>query len=88
MTRFNHRNVLGLIGVCIDAGEAPFLLMPYMEIGSLLSYLKKERPHLTITEGAGDDLVRAYILYLNNFNQCSWFWEINHIMLSSMLRMF
>lgn len=59
MTKFNHRNVLQLIGVCIDAGEAPYLVMPFMEIGSLLSYLKKERAQLTIAEGAGEDLVRV-----------------------------
>ena len=47
-----------MIGVCIDAGAAPYLVMPYMLNGSLLSYLRKERPKLTIVEGAMDDLVR------------------------------
>ena len=50
MAHFNHRNVLSLIGVGIDAGEAPYLIMPYMEMGSLLSYLRKERAQLTIVE--------------------------------------
>ena len=36
--------------------------MPFMEIGSLLSHLKKERAHLTIAEGAGEDLVRAKVI--------------------------
>ena len=57
MKSFQHKNVLSLIGVCIDAGAAPYLVMPYMLNGSLLSYLKKERPKLTIAEGATDDLV-------------------------------
>ena len=57
MAHFNHRNVLSLIGVCIDAGEAPYLVMPFMEMGSLLSYLRKERAHLIIFEGAGDEMV-------------------------------
>ena len=57
MKAFEHKNVLGLIGVCIDAGTAPYLVMPYMLNGSLLSYLRKERPKLTIVEGAADDLV-------------------------------
>ena len=65
MTHFNHRNVLNLIGVCIDAGEAPYLVMPYMEMGSLLSYLRKERAHLTISGGAEDELVRKLKLAIN-----------------------
>ena len=59
MERFRHPHVLNLIGVCIDAGEAPYIIMPYMAHGSLLSYLRKERPHLTIAEEAGSEPVRA-----------------------------
>ena len=50
MKSFHHPNVLHLIGVCIDAGAAPYLVMPYMLNGSLLSYLRKERSKLTVTE--------------------------------------
>jgi len=57
MKAFSHPNVLSLIGVCADAGESPYLVMPYMAKGSLLAYLKKERPNLTIAEGASEDLV-------------------------------
>ena len=57
MQKFDHRNVLNLIGVCIDAGPAPYLLLPFMAAGSLLSYLKKERPHLTIAPEASEELV-------------------------------
>ena len=57
MTNFQHPNVLKLIGVCIDAGEAPYIVTPYMANGSLLAYLRRERPHLTIAEGAGAEIV-------------------------------
>ncbi len=57
MRKFQHPNVLNMIGVCIDAGEAPYIVMPYMANGSLLAYLRKERPHLTIAGGAGAELV-------------------------------
>ncbi len=41
---------------------APYLVMPYMANGSLLSYLRNERPNLTIADEAGDELVLiAYI---------------------------
>ncbi len=57
MKSFSHLNVLGLIGVCVDAGEAPYLVMPFMANGSLLSYLKKERANLTISHGANEEVV-------------------------------
>ena len=59
MQRFRHPNVLNLIGVCIDAGEAPYIIMPYMANGSLLAYLRKKRPHLTIAEEAGEEMVNT-----------------------------
>jgi len=46
MKRFNHPNVIGLIGVCVDAGPAPYIIMPFMGNGSLLFYLKKHRTEL------------------------------------------
>ena len=46
MMDLDHPNVLGLIGVCVDAGPAPYLVMPYMAQGSLLTYLKKHRADL------------------------------------------
>ena len=57
MNKFQHPNILSLIGVCIDAGEAPYIIMPYMANGSLLTYLRKKRPHLTIAEEAGEEMV-------------------------------
>ena len=57
MMKFNYLHVLSLIGVCIDSGETPCIIMPYMANGSLLAYLKKERPHLTIAKEAGEEMV-------------------------------
>ena len=57
MKTFSHPNILSLIGVCVDAGPAPYVVMPYMEMGSLLQFLKRERPHFTIAEGAELELV-------------------------------
>lgn len=48
MKRFSHPHVLGLIGVCVDAGPAPYIISPYMEHGSLLSYLRAERSVLVV----------------------------------------
>lgn len=46
MSSLDHPNVLRLIGVCVDGGPAPYIIMPFMFNGSLLSYLKKERENL------------------------------------------
>ena len=50
MKQFDHPNVLTLFGVCVDAGPAPYIVMPFMAKGSLLSYLRKERHNIILTE--------------------------------------
>ena len=57
MAKFNHPNVMQLIGVCIDKGPSPYLVMPYMAYGSLLSYLKKQRAELTLANDQDQELV-------------------------------
>ena len=58
MSKFNHPNVMKLIGVCIDTGDSPYIVMPYMTYGSLLYYLKKNRAELTIANNDNHELVR------------------------------
>ena len=48
MSTLDHPNVLTLIGVCMDGGPAPYIVMPFMFNGSLLAHLKKERENLVI----------------------------------------
>ena len=57
MKDFNHPNVLNMIGVCIDGGPAPFIVMPFMVNGSLRAYLKKERPNIIVPDDADVSLV-------------------------------
>ena len=45
MGRFTHVHVMGLIGVCLDSGSAPLIIMPFMENGSL----KREREYLIVS---------------------------------------
>ena len=56
MMEMNHPNVLALIGVCLDGGPAPYIVIPFMANGSLLSYLKKERKNLTL-DSPSDDVI-------------------------------
>ena len=50
MKNFQHRNVIGMLGVCLDAGPAPYLVLPYMKNGDLLSYLKSNREELVLSQ--------------------------------------
>ncbi|XP_062614202.1 hepatocyte growth factor receptor-like, partial [Saccostrea cucullata] len=42
MKDFNHPNVLTLIGITLDKGEFPMVILPFMKNGSLLSYIRNE----------------------------------------------
>nr|BAA81715.3 protein tyrosine kinase [Ephydatia fluviatilis] len=57
MKDFDHPNILSLIGVCIAIESSPYIVMPFMANGSLLSYLKQQRHNLTIANGAEQDLI-------------------------------
>ena len=57
MSRFKHAHVMGLTGVCLDSGSAPYIIMPYMANGSLLKWLKGERKNIVLPEEADEDEV-------------------------------
>ena len=74
MSRFKHAHVMDLIGVCLDGGPAPYIVMPYMANGSLLHYLKGERENLILTENEDEDEVKSLIQSSNIFflRQCTY----------------
>lgn len=59
----DHPNVMPLLGVCMDAGPGISLILPFMEKGSLLDYLRKERSSLVIPEDHGDSDVSRVISF-------------------------
>ena len=55
MKKFNHPNVLPVLGVCLESNHesgSPFMIMPFMLNGDLKSYLKSKR----ISPGCIDQL--------------------------------
>ena len=60
MAKFNHLNVMKLIGVCPYIRDTLYIVMPYMAHGSLLLYLRKHRPDLTIVSEDNDELVSEW----------------------------
>ena len=61
MHELDHPNVLKLIGVCLDGGPAPYIIMPFMKNGSLLSHLKTERESIVLDPNCSnlEDIVSA-----------------------------
>ena len=58
MQGFEHPHVLNITGVCVDAGSAPYIVMPFMANGSLLAYIKREKTNLVIpNDAANEELV-------------------------------
>ena len=65
MMKLNHRNVMDLLGVCLDAGPAPFIVLPYMKNGSVYNYLKQNRTSLLLSKQAEDEQV-SDLLFLSS----------------------
>ena len=71
MKMFNHSNVMNLLGVCLDAGPAPYIVLPFMSGGDLLSHIKGRRGSLVVECDADEGTVRmvsCYSAYLINRN--------------------
>ena len=54
MYGLEHPRVLSIIGVCVDGGPAPYIVMPFMANGSLLAYIKKEKMNLVVPIDSDD----------------------------------
>ena len=57
--KFNHPNILPLVGICLDAGPyaSLYIVLPFMENGSLLSYVKKNRCSLLTSNETDEEEV-------------------------------
>lgn len=55
--KFDHPNVISLIGLCLDAAPSPYIILPFMENGSLLSYIKNSRATLYTNSDTEDEIV-------------------------------
>ena len=63
MYKLEHNNVLSLIGLCLDAGPSPYIILPFMENGSLLSYIKSNKVKLcTNIETDEEEVIRTTII--------------------------
>lgn len=64
MSDFDHPNVLSLRGICLDGGQVPYIVTPFMSNGSLLSYLKRNSQDYVLQPGSKiDNDNRASAMY-------------------------
>ena len=59
MESLSHPHVMNLIGISISNMLSPILIMPFMENGSLLNYLKKERSTLYLDHEKEEECVSS-----------------------------
>ena len=62
MKHFDHPNVMTLIGVCVSIGGGPAIVMPFMENGSLLNYLRRDKKNITIKDDQDLETVSCKLL--------------------------
>ena len=61
MHGLEHPHVISIIGVCVDAGPSPYIVMPFMANGSLLTYIRKEKNKLVQSiDSTDDDLASVF----------------------------
>ena len=61
MKEFDHPNVMGLIGVCLDAGPSPYIVLPFMSGGDLLSHVQQNMSALVLEPGEDEQKVCTLI---------------------------
>ena len=53
----DHPNIISLVGICLDAGPSPYIILPFMENGSLLSYVKNNKTILRTDTNTNEETV-------------------------------
>ena len=64
----DHPNIISLVGICLDAGPSPYIILPFMENGSLLSYVKNNKTILRTDTNTNEEMVGQHVLYIKYIN--------------------
>lgn len=43
MTKFDHKHVLNIVGIAFDSNSFPMVVLPFMQHGDLLSFIRDDR---------------------------------------------
>ena len=61
MKVLKHPNVMSLIGVCLDMGPVPYIVLPFMSGGDLLTHVQQKRSSLVLDRDETEELVRTHL---------------------------
>ena len=64
MAKFDHPNVMKLLGVSISKSRTLFIIMPFMQNGNLLSYLRNNRVDLTVEDENMTEMVYNQVVVI------------------------
>ncbi|CAI8031785.1 Tyrosine-protein kinase transforming protein RYK [Geodia barretti] len=64
MAKFDHPNVMKLLGVSISESRTLLIIMPFMHNGNLLSYLRNNRADLTVENENMTETIEEMAAYL------------------------
>ena len=68
MKDFDNLHVMTLKGVCLDGGPVPYIVLPFMANGSLLTYLRKQRSNLVLKKNAdGENEMELKVHVVNSY---------------------
>lgn len=73
MKDFHHPNVLTLIGICFNYDAMPLVILPYMEHGDLLTYIRNEHEvsHINLGGGVGGQGQLLGEIHLYVYSKCN-----------------
>ena len=59
MHKFDHPNIISLVGICLDAGpsRSPYIIFPFMENGNLHSYVEDNKAILLTDTNTDEETV-------------------------------
>ena len=57
MNLFKHPNVMSLLGVCLDMGPVPYIVLPFMSRGDLLTHIQQKRSSLVLDCDETEEMV-------------------------------
>ena len=57
MKVFKHPNVMSLLGVCLDMGPIPYIVLPFMSRGDLLTYIQQKQSSLVLECDETEEMV-------------------------------
>ena len=63
LSKLKHPNIMEIVGVCLDGGAVPFLVMPFMSNGNLLKYLKNNKKTFVLPVNNSPDKLVSLVIY-------------------------